>query len=74
MRDGLRLNAAITPTLTIQDMSGSVSTSFVDGVTYIYDLSDVGNDTDPSTSGAAVMTFDVSQALLDAGEPDGIIK
>lgn len=71
--DGQRLDTTFAPTYTITDRAGTFNGTFVAGSTLTVDLSEIGNDTDPATDGSTRLVFNVSQALINAGD-DGILQ
>ena len=77
LSDGQRLDPGFAPSFSITDRAGTVTGSFTDlggSPDLTIDLSEVGNDVDPNTDGSTRLVFDISQALLNAGELDGVLQ
>lgn len=77
LSDGQQLDAAFTPVLSVNGRHGTFTGPFTTtGSTpdLIVDLSQIGNDTDPATDGSTQLVFDISQALINAGAPDGVLQ
>ena len=77
LSDGQRLDTGFAPTFTVTDRNGTAAGTFDSGAAtpdMIINLSQIGNDTDPATDGSTRLSFDVSQALLNAGETDGVLQ
>jgi uncharacterized repeat protein (TIGR01451 family)/fimbrial isopeptide formation D2 family protein len=75
--DGQRLDGTFTPIFSIDDRDDSISGSFTTGggtPDLNVDLTQIGNDTNPATDGSTTLTFNLSQALLNNGAPDGILR
>jgi hypothetical protein len=71
--DGQRFDATFTPTFSITDRAGTFAGTFNIGTTLVVDISQIGNDPNPATDGSTRMVFDVSAALVGAGD-DGILQ
>ncbi len=77
LSDGQRLDGTFDPTFTITDRSGTVIGLFTqtgDWPDLTVDLSQIGHDDNPATDGSTLLTFDLSQALLNAGALDGVLQ
>ncbi len=77
LSDGQRLDPGFAPSFSITDRMGTVSGNFTDiggSPDLTIDLSEIGSDTDPDTDGSTRIVFDLSQALLNAGELDGVLQ
>ncbi|NTU78639.1 MAG: hypothetical protein HGA45_04415 [Chloroflexales bacterium] len=64
--------------LTLADRGGAVSGAFTDGVSLNVDTSQIGNSGPgvprDGTDGSTVIAFDVSRAMRDLGDPDGVVQ
>ncbi len=77
LSDGQRLDAGFAPTFAITDREGTWTGSFTESggsPDLVVDLSQIGDDLDPATDGSTRLVFNVSQALVNAGAPDGILQ
>lgn len=65
LSDGLRHDSVQVPMFTVSDSFGSYVWSFTLNDTYIYDTSDVWNDTNTITSGTVSLVFNISEAITE---------
>jgi hypothetical protein len=71
--DGQHFDATFTPTLQVQGNTYTLVTSAMNVDNYSVDISEIGNDPDPSTDGSTTLIFELSDELVTRGQSDRLI-
>jgi hypothetical protein len=72
--DGQRRDTSFTPTITVNERGVTNSGTFNLGTNYFEDLTQIGNNTNPTTDGSTKLTFNISTTTVAIGGANGILQ